>query len=284
MDKPKIIALICAWASEQWIEPLLKEVSEQYDEIMINISPHSESLRQFEDNTYDIVRKYMNVNKDIHYVNSESCSNHAVVKANILNKMLVESKCFNKEPNIWYAIRDVDEFYSQATYKQIKQVMKEDEYSAIRLNEKYFYINMQNYLEGNRCRFRKIVDKRQRFYPTQQWRFPVQEIFIKDAFMFHYGMLTDPNAKMTFWKSEYLGTEQDIKVEWMDKIYRNYDLKYEEYWIKENEKLCGLKSPWFEDNFKPDEYGKLIKYNGEHPYFIKHLEYIEDFRSNYDFH
>ncbi len=107
--------------------------------------------------------------------------------------------------------------------------------------------------------------------------------------MYHYGMLTNPWAKMEFWSTEYPGKDQTNKIRWLDEIYRNYDLTDQETWVEENDKLCGIYSPWFSDSFQPAMDGTLYKYDdlsfGRHPKFIgEDLIYTDDFRKKYHFY
>jgi len=87
------------------------------------------------------------------------------------------------------------------------------------------------------------------------------------------------------WENEYKDKDQTKKTNWLDLIYRNYDLNNEEYWIQKNFKLTGVKSPWFDHNFLPDHNGRLFPYTGKHPKFIEEtgLPEISDFRQRYNF-
>jgi hypothetical protein len=106
-----------------------------------------------------------------------------------------------------------------------------------------------------------------------------------DIVLFHYCMLMNPNMKLEQWKTEYPNKNQRDKINWITKIYKNYDLDNEEYWIKENEKLFGIKSPLLNKSATPDTCGKLFKYYGKHPKVIEEsgLTKIRDFRNHYKF-
>lgn len=280
-----LITLIIAWACEDFIEPCIREALSNCDETIVCIAAHSDAMLNFEDNTYDIVKSIDGISS----LDYNKRGHHSYIKADILNRMLDISKLFTK--NSWILIKDVDEFYTQESYKYIRDIIESDMFNKILIKEKYFYINMQNYLLGEHNRLFKIeeenMDKNFRFVPTQKWLRTKGGVGVVpvDFGMFHYGMLTNPWAKFAFWKNEYPDKAQDNKTLWLDKIYRNYDLEYEEKWINENEKLFGVKSPWFSDSFKPNKNGRLFKYGGKHPDVIENsgLTHITDFRIKYGF-
>ena len=269
-----IIGIIVAWASEDWIGPAIEQARLQCDDLYVCISSHTKQLDRFADRTLDIANSYIGLKMVEH---TES-SYHAIEKATILNTVMS-----HVEVGQWIWIRDVDEFYDIDTYSKIRNAVNSNLYDAIETKERYFYINMQHYLKSYRCRLYKKKHPNDKFVPTQQWRYANNIRRLDDCYMFHYGMLTNPVAKMEFWKSEYPNKSQQNKVKWIDCIYRNYDLKNQEYWTLENYRLFGIKSPWFSNSFVPDRNGYLFEYSDKHPQEVQHLVSIEDFRKVYDY-
>lgn len=287
----KIIGLLVAWSAEDWIEQCLKQMVEFCDEIFINISAHAPNMKQFEDKTYDIAKAFSKENKKVQMVDVDfDLTYHSVSKATIFNYMLDKSRLCKAGNWIWTF--DVDEFYSDTTCTAIKEIIETHglNFNQVSFNEKYFYIDTKHYMKGNHYRLFKIEDHNiggDRFIPTQKWAGAEKRILsIPIEFgMFHYSMLMNPWAKMEFWKTEYEGKTQANKVIWLDKIYRNYDLNNEEYWVQQNEGLFGIKSPWFARDFVPKDDGTLFVYNGKHPKFIEETNLLleTDFRKKYGF-
>lgn len=287
MAKPKLIGLLCTWCAEDWIIPLLKETSYQCDEVMVNVSPHSPSMIQYKDNTYDLVRNFKSEKNNITIVDTPNnlISHHAEIKPMLLNIMLQKSKYY--DINNWIWIRDDDEFYTTKSCNNIKKLIQTVNCDQFLIQELFFMINTKLYLNGEHNRLFRINSFEDRFYPAQRWSgTKLVALVPKDLVcMFHYCMLTNPHAKIDFWKEEYPGKEQTKKITWIDKIYRNYDIYDEGKWIEENYKLTGCYSPWFDINFKPDTFGKLYRYKGKHPKVIQNskLIKIKDFRKEYNF-
>jgi len=254
------------------------------------VTPHSKEMIQFEDKTYSIAKRYESKIKLTKFELVEDLPYyHSTTKAQLLNKMALQSEYY--KPDSWIWILDVDEFYPRASLHSVKLLMDYGNCDQIGFEESYFYINMQHCLFGSHNRLFKIkkinMHKDNMFKPTQNWYGSVKITYVPRLAggMFHYGMLTNPHAKFAFWNTEYPDKEQSNKVVWLDKIYRNYDLKDQNRWIGENEKLFGIRSPWFSDSFTPDKGDILYKFRGKHPWAIrdKGLEEIEDFRKRYNF-
>jgi len=288
----KIIGLLVAWSAEDWIEQCLKQMMEFCDEVFVNISAHAPNMKQFEDKTYEITKEFSKINKKVQMVDvSVDLSYHSISKASIFNNLLERSKLFKAGNWIWTF--DVDEFYSDTTCSAIKEIIETHglNFNQVSFNEKYFYIDTKHYMKGNHYRLFKIeehnLNNNSRFIPTQRWAGNEKRILsIPIEFgMFHYSMLMNPHAKMEFWKTEYEGKTQANKVIWLDKIYRNYDLTNEQYWVGKNEELFGIRSPWFARDFTPKEDGTLFVYNGKHPKFIEDTNLLleTDFRARYGF-
>ena len=289
----KIIGLLAAWGAEDWIEQCLKQMVEFCDEIFINVSPHSANMKQFEDKTYEIAKEFIKSNKIVQYVDIESVDliHHSTSKAWIFNSMLDKSKLFKAGNWIWTF--DVDEFYVDTTCRAIKEIIETHglNFNQVSFNEKYFYIDTKHYLKGNHYRLFKIeehnLEKNNRFIPTQKWAGMEKRILSIpiELGMFHYSMLMNPWAKAEFWKTEYEDKSQANKVIWLERIYKDYDLLNEPYWVSKNEELFGIKSPWFARDFTPKEDGTLFIYNGKHPKFIEDTNLLiePDFRRRYNF-
>jgi len=280
-NDPKLIGLMTGWGCRDWIHPALDQALEYCDEVLVCISPHSESMVSFEDDSYRIAKK----REGIKVVENNEMSHHSVIKAKILNKMLMESENF--EVGNWIWILDIDEFYTANSYNNIRKIIKDIGCDQIDIISKFFLINMRHHLISEHDRLFRINDKSNRFIPTQKWSGTRKVFKFKPEAinMFHYSMLTNSHIRMQFWKTEYPGMEQNEKVRWLDEIYRHYDLKDEDTWLEKNRKLCGVRTPWIKEGFEPNEDGKLFYYRGKHPKFIERLPLInvEDFRKYYRF-
>uniref|UniRef100_A0A6H1ZKP3 Glycosyltransferase n=1 Tax=viral metagenome TaxID=1070528 RepID=A0A6H1ZKP3_9ZZZZ len=284
---PKIIGLICAFGCESWISYSIKQALEFCDDVYVNISAHSSILNKYEDNTHNIARDF---GKDINLIDINfNQSNHALIKPAILNYMMALSPYFSVGNWIW--VFDSDEYYTINGYKTIQDIVYSNRFNEILMEEYYFYINTKKYLEGSHPRLFKIeeinINPNYRFVPAQRWTVIDKRSYTldRDLGMRHYGMLQNPNMKLDMWKTEYPNKSQDNKVTWIDTIYRKYNLDDEETWISENERMFGIKSPWFSSSFVPDKGGKLFTYNGDIPTFLKDsgFDKIEDFRKEYNF-
>lgn len=281
----KLIGLVTAWGQEEWIRPVIEQALEYCDEVMAVVTSFTPESEQFEDNTYDICKEY----PDVKLLDVQGYwSSVSYAAANVLNRMLQSSKLFL--PGNWIWQLDSDEFYPRSAYEEIKSIMKEDEYDEIVLEEKYFFINMQHYLEVIRNgRLRRVKNGKERFRPTCQWSQTdgkTYEIPRKTG-MFHYSLLRDMRATRIMWLTEYSGHKQRGKncaVRWLDEIYVKYELENEDYWNKKNFEINGIKSPAWVNAFASDENGKLFRYEGKHPRVIEEagLPKIKDFRKWYD--
>lgn len=274
----KIIGLISAWGAEKWIELSIKQALAFCDEVIVNVGPYVKNMEPFEDNTLSICEKFGN---DLRIVISDQATCHADAKCSTLNKMLRSSKLHKKDNWIW--LFDVDEYYLDKEVKEIKDILFNGPYDYLKLNEMYFFINMQKYLKSERYRMWRIQDTAHHFRPTNQWSGPRTRIFHDPKYKyFHYSTLMDQSMKIELFRTEYLGLSaaQLEKMEWTKDIYMNYDLENEDKWIKENEKRYGKRQPYWKSDFKPDKNGHLFTYLGPHPKLIENagLTKIKDFR------
>lgn len=277
--KPKIIGLINAWYSERWIAAAIEQALQYCDEVIVAIGAHSKSLASLKDKTYEIASRY----KDrITLLDSSMLRFHDRSKADTLNRMLKASE-FRQNGN-WIWILDVDEFYFDCTYKEILKAIASGLYNHIRVEEKFFFINMTRYLLCSHGRLFRIVQSKNNFQPTQRWTGPLHKQYTvkRDAEkrgMFHYSLLVDLKYRQRMWATER-SYEQPHLLRWLKEIYIPYDLNDEETWITKNEKLFGLRSPYVGPLSKPNSDGKLFVYNGDHPPIIEttSLPEIKDFR------
>lgn len=279
MKEPKLIGLIIAWGAELWIRSAIKQALEYCDEVIFCATAYSESLKKFEDNTNEIAMSF----KDVKVVFFAGTSTLRQTRSQILNKMLEESRYITA--NNWIWILDVDEFYPESSFGEIKEIIGRLEFDQITIKTKFFLINMKHYLEAFYLRLFKIKEgKLNIFKPTQKWQAGQKTLIMpSEEGMFHYSLLTNPDLRREQWRTEYPGKTQANKTTWLDNIYLNYDLDNEEYWINKNKELFGIKSPFYTDCIFPDKDGKLFRYEGKHPKFVEEagLTRIEDFRNHY---
>lgn len=276
----KIIGILTGWGCQDWINKAILQGLKYCDELHVCISAHSDSLLKFEDNSYKIAKEY---GKVINLFEYNKRSFHALVKSEILNTALLNSKYYEKGNWVW--VLDVDEFYTEKVFETIKEALPSDMVDIISFMSRFFYINTKNYIISEHYRLFKIQDKNCRFFPTQNWPYGKNLLRLPiELGMFHYSMMMNPHMKREFWNAEYK-YKQDHKVQWLDNIYKNYDLNNEEYWLQKNKELTGNYGPWISDAFKPQKDGTLFKYDKEHPSLIQNskLVEIEDYRDWWGF-
>lgn len=276
----KIIGLLTAWGAESWIRPALKQALEYCDEVMIVVAGHSPEIKGFEDNTYNICKEYPDAKLLDFEPTETSCFRK---KSEGFNHMLRNSRLHAVGNWLW--VLDVDEFYTESAFKAIKVAIESNEYNRIKMEERFFLINMQHYLEGSHYRLIRVEDTRDTFVITNQWSGKAKETYIlpRENGMFHYSMLVNPKMQCAQWKVEYPEAYKVNGPRWIDEIYLNYELGNEDYWTEQNLKLFGIKSPWLNEAMTPDKDGRLFTYKGEHPRFIEEIGYpkIKDFRRLY---
>tara|TARA_B100001093_G_C26699187_1_gene958267 strand:+ start:237 stop:1115 length:879 start_codon:yes stop_codon:yes gene_type:complete len=286
--KPKIIGMLNAWGAQHWIGPAIEQAKLIADEVHVAVTSHSNNLDKFEDKTLQIAKDFSNI---FVYEKAEKISYHSEVKSLVLNNMIKNSKIFKNGNWLW--ILDVDEFYSPELIEEIRGIISTDKFNSIDITSRFFYINMKNYLESSHRRLFKIQFpnlipfKKFRFRPTQNW-FSFKDYNYKTSDenpMFHYAMLTNPHQRAAQWQTEYPNSKDDFKQMWINQIYKNYDLKNQDYWINENLNLFNIKSPWCGTGIKAKSDGKLFFYDGKHPKIIENskLKKVNDFRKFYNF-
>lgn len=247
----KLIGLIIAWGAEPWIKPAIEQAKEYCDETLACISAHSKELEQFEDNSKQIA-----IDSGIQVVDVDPTGYHAISKAKILNELVKKSSATEGD---WVWILDADEFYDKQTYKMVKKIIRGDKFDCIRFGAKFFLINMRHYITSEHPRVFKLKPNAQ-FTPTQHY--PVNYPITIDE-MFHYSLLTNPYMRKVQWENEYPNKDQKNKVKWLN----NY--------LKGN-----MEKVWMNPDRGTDN-GKLFKYKGKHPKFVRHLTKIKDFRKYY---
>jgi len=284
-DNNKIIGIVKAWGAEDWIRPAIKQALEYCDEVAVIVAPFHHTLEKFADSTYDICKEYRDI-RLIDFKPSEQYVSSAT--AETLNHMLETSPLHAIGNWIW--ILDSDEFYTEAAYKEIKSAIASDQYNSIGARTKVFLINMQRYLKTvdfwHYWRLIKIEDMGYRFKPAQNWSQKLERphLLSKENEMFHYSLLTNMAVRLAWWRIESAPDDtHPRKIKWLKEIYLKYDLEDEDYWLIENLKLNGIKSPWITVGWMPDKNGRLLKYEGRHPEFIEETELpkISDFREHY---
>lgn len=279
----KIIGLLTAWGAERWIKPAIEQALSYCDETIVVVSAFVPELEQFEDRTLDICKEHEDI-KLLDYRTDKDVISEAV--ADTLNYMLKSSPLY--EPGNWAWILDADEFYADTAHEMIRAAIDVkftnicSPYDQITVESRFFYINMQHYLNEDGDRLFRINEEGECFVPTNKWSTTRGQVYIlpRNDGMFHYGLLASADIYRAKWQVEYKRKKQADKVRWIDEIYPNYDLRDEERWIEENCKRFSIRSPWFNRGFTPDENGRLFRYAGKHPKFIENsgLTKIEDFR------
>ncbi|MHA1491063.1 MAG: class I SAM-dependent methyltransferase [Promethearchaeota archaeon] len=274
----KIIGLLTAWASEDWIGFSIKQALELVDELIISIGPHNKYFKEIEDKTLEISKQYFNHNK-VKVVKTvcNSFNNPDQNKCATLNRMLKESENIEIGNIIW--ILDVDEFYSDKAIKEIKSFLNSNyNYDQIRFLSFYFCINFKYYFKSYLIRIFKINSKNIYFTPTQKFHpKPKKTItLLENDPLFHYSLLTGEQLRGIYW----LSMDKFKRLIWYMKIYKNYDPKNEKYWMIKNQELTGNYRFWFQSNAIEKTGKGLFKYDGTHPELIENsfLKNISDFR------
>jgi hypothetical protein len=281
MKDSKLIGLIATWGYAKWARLAVEQALEYCDEVLAVVTSFTPESEKFEDNSYDVIKGY----PDVRLLDVKRCwSTIYEGMPVVLNHMLKHSKLF--VPGNWVWQLDSDEFYPKAAYEEVRAVIKEDEYDKIAFEEKYFFINMQYYLEGiHDGRLMRVESGLERFKPTCRWSRRGGKIYTisRRTGMFHYSLLRDMRMMRQAWLTEYPGGRQrgrNKAVRWLDEVYANYDLENEDYWNKKSFEVRGHKNPSWTHAVKPDENGRLFRYNGEHPRVIEESGFtkIKDFR------
>jgi len=276
----KIMGFLKVWGAEDWIRSALDQALEFCDKVMVVVSAFNPRLRRFEDDTYQICREY----RDVELLDFHSTKNTVGESASeVYNYMLERSNlCI---PGNWVWILDVDEFYTETAFGAIRVAIESNKYDYIRVEEKFFLINMQHYLKGSHGRLMKIKDKTDGFVISNQWIRKPESLYVlpEEDGMFHYSLLTNTDQRLLQWEFDLPGRTHLEMRKWLTEIYLKYDLENEDYWLEKNLKLSGIRSPWFNNDFSPNEDGKLFRYTDRHPKFIEKtaLPRVADFRNYY---
>jgi len=275
----KIVGLIVAWYAEDWIDLTIQQALQFCDEVVVSIGAHTHSLAKLKDSTMDKALLYED---RVKFIKTAKPSYHNSCKADTLNAMLKASNNFKAGNWLW--ILDSDEFYFPATYEIIKDIISANKYDSIKIEAKFFYINMTRYLHSAHGRLFKIKNRSSRFMPTQRWTGGNGRQYLlrrddQQIGMFHYSLLMPIGYKRLFWQTEKRA-DQSYKVRWLNNIYATYDLKDEEKSLNRNQRMFNIRSPFYNDQFRPHKNGKLFTYDGLQPPLIQesNLINIDDWR------
>lgn len=274
----KTIGLMTVWGAGPFVEPALKQGLKNCDDLMVLVAPHHHAMDAFEDETYEICKKYTADGVKLIHTSSQQLAlevkgnpfHRDFIEANkpytfwrthVLNHMLIHAK-----PNKgdWIYLVDVDEFFFKKDFLDLKH--KIEKYDSVRFEEKYFIVDMKHYVTKTSSPRLWRYDSG-RFKPTDKWTNPFKNTLIVPN-MFHYSLLMNPHAKRAFWATERQ-KPQPHKSNWIDDTYLKYDIKNEKKW------LAGT----YGASFGSDN-GNLFVYDGKHPEHIEEagLTKIKDFR------
>lgn len=291
MTDYKIIGLIGAHYAEDFIGPSIKQALNFCDEVIVSIGAHTPSLAELHDDTMLKAQEFGD------RITLVPCVNDGFIqtgKCKTLNNMLEASKHYT--PGNWVFMLDVDEFYFDETLQEARDIIENDpKADTIQFPAKFFFINMQRYLHSTHHRLYKIKDRNGKFLPTCSWNSRVEyRHVVRDAGrkgMFHYSLLTPEDYKERQWKTEYKAQSgrvfesQQKKWNWLNQIYRPFELDNETYWTDKSMEIFGQdfkrRTPCWTPGFTPDSSGNLYVYGGTHPPVIEEsgLPQIQDFRS-----
>lgn len=276
----KIIGLLTAWASEDWIECSIQQALDLVDELIISIGAHNKYFKMIEDKTEEKVQKYL-TNKKIKVVQAVSgpSNDPDKNKCTTLNRMLHISDNIEIGNLIW--ILDLDEFYSKNAIDEINLFIRTNsDFDEIQFVSYYFCINLDYYIISHLNRIFKIKQKDIYFTPTQilNPKCVKTVTLLENNPMFHYSLLTGEQLRAIYW----LSTDKFERLIWYMKIYKKYNPLKGEYWMKKNQELNGIYGFWFHniDIIENNGHG-LFRYHGKHPELIENspLKQISDFRT-----
>lgn len=278
----KIVGLLTAWASEDWIQYSIEQALELVDELIISIGPYNEYYKKIKDKTLILAKKYENY-KNVKIMGSVCKTNNTRKKnrCETLNEMLKLSENIEEGNLIW--ILDCDEFYSEEAKEEIFNFIEENEdFEGIKFADRFFCLNFDYYIPALHYRIKKIKSKNPYFTPTQKLnpRPKKISILLKDNPMFHYSMLVGEPLRVILW---LLDDEYD-RCLWYKKIYQKYNPQNEEFYWKKNKKITGNYGFWHtQENVRGQSIKGILKYNGKHPKLIEnsHLKKITDFTAYY---
>jgi len=160
----KIIGLLTAWGAERWIRPAIEQALSYCDETIVVVSAFVPEFERFGDETLDICKEYKDI-KLLDYRTDKEVISGGV--ADTLNYMLKSSSFY--EPGNWVWILDVDEFYADSAHGIIRATIDSGLYNQITTESRFFYINMQHYLNETGDRLFRIDAEGECFVPTNKW-------------------------------------------------------------------------------------------------------------------
>ena len=275
----KVVGFLCAWASEDWVGPCIKNALRYVDDLWVVVSYHHPDMQDLEDKTAWIVaeaaKEYPQVHISDGWKNDNPNVEPDVFKCSILNHMAKRTSTGDT-----IVICDVDEFYGIKGIQAIKD-FHQSNYDAACVRGRYYCIN------GQLCvvnpRMERIFKKPSgfRFIPTQQLKPKPKNPAPARITMHHYSMLLHPELKRRYWRHSPIGDKlmQQIKLDWLDRIYMNWDVKNEAFWKDENRRVTGHSGFWINDGMTEKKGGGLIPHEGAHPREVpKAFLQMPDFR------
>jgi len=273
----KLVGIMTAWSAEIFIEAAIKQALYMCDEVLLCVSPHSEAMKKFEDNTLEIAKKYKDKIKLIDYPTQAFCSK---TKAETMNAMIELSTI---KPNDWLVMLDVDEFWFKEDIDCLKEYLEDSKEDWIWTPTKYFFIDLYHYMLNEEGRFWRFKNSKDRFIVSCQWSGDRSKaVHLNSPSFFHYSTMLNPYAKYEFWRTDWPNS-QPLLMQWIEEIFLKFNLKNQEYWVKKNFELFDSLQPFCKSDYKPKEDGTLFIYNYLHPEWIEELNIkdIKDFRKLY---
>lgn len=290
MRNYKIIGLIGAHYAEDFIGPAIQQALNICDEVVVTVGAHTQKLAELQDDTMVRAQEFADRVTFVPTVNDGFITTG---KCKTLNNQLSASKLYS--PGNWVWVLDVDEFYTEETVQAARDIIENDATAdTIQFHAKFFFINMKRYLTATHQHLYKIKDMTCKFVPTCAWNSRTEIRTVEaDRGMFHYSLLTPEDYKERQWQGEYkqqsgrVFESQQRKWNWLNQIYRPFDLDNETYWTDKNMELFGQdfkrRSPLWTPAFPADGNGNLYVWDGPQPSVIEEsgLPQIEDFRAHH---
>lgn len=261
----KVIGLLTAWASEDWIVPCVRNAMTYVDELRVCVAYHHPDMADMEDDTEKLVRGltagYSNVRVYGGMCNNDYNTMPDVAKCRILNAMLRGHTVGDVA-----MICDVDEFYDEAGAKEIREFAESDHDMGV-VQARYFAVDYKHcVINTDMPRLFRIVPGFS-FSPTQRPNPTPKSPHTLQNLMFHYSLFTNPELRRRYWRYSPIGNpaKQKMKQDWFDQIYLKWDLNDEERMMTENERLTGNHGFWLQNDMVEKEGGGLLIYDGPHP-------------------
>lgn len=289
---PRIVGFVTGLYVEDWIGPAIDQALNFCDEVIVAIGANTPELAVLQDGTLEKAQSY---GDRIKLVEPTMTKTIVAGKAPTLNNML---KASNAQVGDWIWLLDADEFYHEDTAEKVREIVNSDnDLAVVRMEAKFFFVNMTRYLLSSHNRLFKVTHEGVHFKPSQHWQGKGGSGCIRRNSnrlgMFHYSLLMSPRYRKLFWETEYnkggakVREAQRVKLTWLEQIYNNFDLSDEDHWLSENSKILDSgrwaekgPTPTWNWSFTADPEGKLYHYSGAQPPVIEaaNLHLIDDFR------